>query len=51
MNIKENIYYRYDFVHGIDIVMKRKDEKERFYEETIILYERLQKRKCSGSFI
>ena len=22
-----------------------------FYEETIILYERLQKRKCSGSFI
>lgn len=23
--------------------MKRKDEKERFYEETIILYERLQK--------
>ena len=29
--------------------MKRKDEKERFYEETIILYERLQKRKCSGS--
>ena len=26
-------------------------EAERFYEETIILYERLQKRKCSGSFI
>lgn len=22
MNIKENIYYRYDFVHGIDIVIK-----------------------------
>ena len=31
--------------------MKRKDEKERFYEETIILYERLQKRKYPGAAV
>lgn len=32
-------------------ILIRKDEKERFYEEAIVLYEELQKRKYSGTII